>query len=122
MKFEKEEFIKITGAKVLKNIGGKEKFEISTDTRTITCENIYLPLKGENFDGEKFIDNAISSGAKAYFTTSDKVCDGAEFVLQVPDTKESYLKIASYCREKFNPITIGITGSAGKTTTKEMVY
>ncbi len=117
--FTKEELIKTTNAKVLKDNTNVEKYAISTDTRTITNNDIYLPLKGENFNGEKFISQ---ENINAYFTTSDTVTEHSNFVLQVPDTKEAYLQIAQYYREKINPITVGITGSAGKTTTKELVY
>ena len=120
--FNKEDLIKATGAKVLKDSGIDTDFSISTDTRTITPNDIYLPLKGETFDGEKFIDKALENGSKAYFTTSDFVYDNADFVLNVPDTKDAYMKIAQFYRNKINPVVVGITGSAGKTTTKEMVY
>ena len=120
--FNKEDLIKATGAKVLKDSGIDTDFGISTDTRTITQNDIYLPLKGETFDGEKFIDKALENGSKAYFTTSDFVYDNADFVLKVPDTKDAYMKIAQFYRNKINPVVVGITGSAGKTTTKEMVY
>lgn len=122
MMFSKEELIKITGANVIQDKGTASKYKISTDTRTISSENIYLPLKGENFDGENFIKNAIENGAKAYFTASNSICDDADLILGVKDTKDAYIKIANYYRKKINPITVGITGSAGKTTTKEMVY
>lgn len=119
----KQDLIKATGAVVLKDeVEENIEFGISTDTRTISNKDMYLPLKGVNFDGEKFIQNALDTGAKSYFTTSDEVLDSAEFVLKVPDTKEAYLKIAQYYREKVNPYVIGITGSSGKTTTKELVY
>lgn len=120
--FNKEDLIKATGAEVLKDSGCDIDFNISTDTRTICDKDIYLPLKGETFDGEKFIDKAIENGAKSYFTSSDIVLDDADLVLKVPDTKDAYMKIAQYYLNKINPIRVGITGSAGKTTTKEMVY
>ena len=120
--FNKEDLIKATGAKILKDNGRDINFNISTDTRTISDKDIYLPLKGETFDGEKFIDKAIANGAKAYFTTGETIFDKADLVLKVSDTKDSYMKIAQFYLNKINPIKIGITGSAGKTTTKEMVY
>ena len=123
MMFTREELIAVTGAVVLKDtVESCQKYTISTDTRTIKAGDIYLPLKGETFDGEKFIDKAIEAGASAYFTTSETIADGADLVLKVEDTKEAYLKIAQYYRDKINPYTIGITGSSGKTTTKELVY
>lgn len=98
---------------------------ISTDTRTIKKGDLYLPLKGENFDGENFITKALEAGAIGYLYTDDKnfvkTCDGV-FAFKVEDTKEAYLKLANYYRKKINPKVIMITGSSGKTTTKELVY
>lgn len=120
--FSKEDLIKATGAEVLKDNGCDIDFNISTDTRTICDKDIYLPLKGETFDGENFIDKALENGVKAYFTTGYSVFDGADLVLKVTDTKDAYMKIARFYLDKINPVKVGITGSAGKTTTKEMVY
>lgn len=120
--FTKEDLIKATGAEVLKDSGVDIDFSVSTDTRTITNSDIYLPLKGDSFDGEEFIKNAIQKGAKAYFTSQSKIFDDAELILKVEDTKDAYMKIAQYYKNKINPTVVGITGSSGKTTTKEMVY
>lgn len=123
MMFTRDELIKATGAEILRDsLKNSVEFRISTDTRTIEENDIYLPLKGENFDGENFIDKALESGSKAYFTTKDILLEDADLVLKVKDTKEAYLNIAKYFRKKINPITVAITGSSGKTTTKEMVY
>lgn len=124
MMFTRDELINATGAVVLRDSLGNNAsmFNISTDTRTIKAEDIYLPLKGESFDGEKFIDKAIEAGAKAYFTTNDTLIEGADLVLKVDNTLAAYLNIAKYYRTKINPITVAITGSSGKTTTKEIVY
>ena len=94
---------------------------ISTDTRTIQPGDFYLPLKGANFDGEKFIHQAVEKGAVGYFTTGDEKIDGA-VAIKVPDTKTAYLELAKQRRLKVNPKVILITGSSGKTTTKELVY
>lgn len=123
MMFNREELIEAAGAESLKNsCGNSVKFNISTDTRTIGKGDIYLPLKGANFDGEKFIDKALEFGAAGYFTTEDKIYENAEIALKVNNTLGAYLNIAKYYRKKINPITVAITGSSGKTTTKEMVY
>lgn len=122
MKFNEKEIESAVGAVTLKKAGSGEVFEISTDTRTIKSGDIYLPLKGETFDGEMFIEKALENGACGYFTTSDKVYDGAKVVFRVEDTLKAYLKLAHFYRNKINPITVAITGSSGKTTTKEMVY
>ncbi|MDE6137981.1 MAG: UDP-N-acetylmuramoyl-tripeptide--D-alanyl-D-alanine ligase [Candidatus Gastranaerophilales bacterium] len=116
----KQDLIKASKATVLKDkTDGDKEFSISTDTRTITDKDIYLPLKGANFDGEKFID---SPGINAYFTTKDIITENADLVLKVKNTLDAYLKIAQYYRQQLSPIVIGITGSSGKTTTKEIIY
>ena len=123
MMFEWEDLKEATNASLLKNtLDSNKNLNISTDTRTIKNGDIYLPLKGASFDGEDFIDKAIEAGACGYFTTKDLVLDNAKIVFKVPNTLEAYLNIAKFYREKLNPITVAITGSSGKTTTKEIVY
>ena len=115
-----ESLAKITDAVILKS-SDIDISDFSTDTRTIKNGDIYLPLKGENFDGENFIEDALNKGAIGYFTTSGKIFDNAKVILKVENTQEAYLKIASNKRLKVNPKVIGVTGSSGKTTTKEMI-
>ena len=104
MKLSIRELIRATGAEIIKgNPEYSEKVGISTDTRTISKEDIYLPLKGENFDGEKIIAN---SDLKMYFTSTGIINDSAEIVLKVEDTKEAYLKMPTF------PTTIMKSGSA----------
>ncbi|MBR1753317.1 UDP-N-acetylmuramoyl-tripeptide--D-alanyl-D-alanine ligase [bacterium] len=119
--FSIEEIINATKANVLKKELDKGSFEISTDTRTIGEGQIYLPLKGPNFDGEDFIPQAIDNGAAGYFTKRDYILENSKLVLQVSDCLRAYLDLAKYYKTKINPKTIAITGSSGKTTTKEMM-
>ena len=121
MKFNEKELGIATNAVVLKSSLDVALYNISTDTRTIKEGDVYLPLKGESFDGEKFIEQALEKGAIGYFTTGDKVFDSAKCVFKVDNTLNAYLKLANFCRNKFDPITVAITGSSGKTTTKELV-
>lgn len=118
MRFTVEELKKAVNAEIKGNKDGD--FAISTDTRTIKNGDLYLPLKGANFDGENFCDKAIEAGAAGCFCTKED-CPAA-FTLKVSDTLKAYLQIANFSLRKYNPQVIGITGSSGKTTTKEMVY
>ena len=121
--FTAADIINITDAVILSDsIDLQDEIDrFSTDTRTIKQKDFYIPLKGENFDGETFIQSAVERGAIGYFTTDNTVIKGA-LALKVNDTKEAYLKLASCRKKQVNPKVIMITGSAGKTTTKEMVY
>lgn len=122
MQFSYEQLKNITEAADLgeKPVSGGS-FAISTDTRTIKRGDVYLPLSGETFDGEAFIDTAIEKGAVGFFTTkSGKNYRGEAFGLIVEDTKTAYLQLANYYKNLIKPITIAITGSSGKTTTKEI--
>ncbi len=118
--FNSDEIIKATNAILSGNIPDGD-FTISTDTRTIKKGEIYLPLKGENFDGENFINKAVENGAAAAFCTKEHT-DINIPLLKVDNTLDAYLKLAEYYKNKIAPKVIAITGSSGKTTTKEMTY
>ena len=110
-----KELIKATNAKVIKEIDENLEVNLSTDTRTIKDGDFYLPLKGASFDGEKFIPQALEKGAVGAF------CTGIDGNLQVENTLTAYLELANYRRKKLNFKVVAITGSSGKTTTKELV-
>ena len=119
-----KELIEITGAKVFGNYNKDLDVNISTDTRTIQAGDFYLPLKGASFDGEKFISQALEKGAIGAFCTSTSTIskeEGCSIFLQVQDTLTAYLQLANYHRNKLNLKVVAITGSSGKTTTKEIV-
>ncbi len=93
---------------------------ITTDTRSIKPGELFVALRGENFDGHDFVQVAIDKGAIAAivdfnFTSSELP------LLQVEDTLQGYQKIAEWWRGQFSIPVIGITGSVGKTTTKELI-
>lgn len=126
--FSIDEILGSTGGKLLAGeVNSSAKFTISTDTRTIQHGDFYLPLSGDNFNGHDYINSAVEKGCSGYFMDKDNHNNidsykKTEFVILVDDTKEAYLKMASYYRKKVNPKVIAITGSSGKTTTKEFVY
>ena len=90
---------------------------ISTDTRTINKGDLYIALRGERFDGHDYIDKAFENGAAAVLC--ERECDYPCVV--VKDTGKALLDLAAYYRMLFNTAVVGITGSVGKTTTKEMI-
>ena len=92
--------------------------EISTDTRNLPAGCLFIAIKGERFDGHAFIKQAIENGAAA--AVSEYPVDGCPCIV-VKNTRTALLKLAKYYRSKFNPVLVGITGSVGKTTTKEMI-
>ena len=121
------ELIQVTNAKVFGSCDEDVDVRISTDTRTIQKGDIYLPLKGASFDGEKFINQALDKGAIGAFCTESHptpalpIQGGSTVFLQVPNTLIAYLQLANYRRNKLNLKVVAITGSSGKTTTKEIV-
>ena len=68
MKLDLNEIIKATNAVLVKGEKSEVEYEFSTDTRTIQPHQIYIPLKGETFDGEKFIDKALEKEIDGYLT------------------------------------------------------
>ncbi|MBQ3567057.1 MAG: UDP-N-acetylmuramoyl-tripeptide--D-alanyl-D-alanine ligase [Oscillospiraceae bacterium] len=92
--------------------------EISTDTRNLPQGCLFLAIKGERFDGHEYIEKAIETGAVA--AVSEHQVGDCPCVV-TDSTRMALLKIAQYYRQKFSPILVGVTGSVGKTTTKEMI-
>ncbi len=91
--------------------------EISTDTRNLPEGCLFIALRGEKFDGHSFVRSAVDAGAVAAVTDQQM---GDNPCIVVGDTGQALLDIASLYREKFDIPVVGITGSVGKTTTKEM--
>jgi UDP-N-acetylmuramoyl-tripeptide--D-alanyl-D-alanine ligase len=92
----------------------------STDSRTVKEGELFIALRGENFDGHKFVDKAIDSGAAAAVLEQDPGDSSLPHVL-VQDAKRAMGKLASAWRSKFSLPLIAVTGSNGKTTVKEML-
>ena len=92
---------------------------VCTDTRKIKAGCLFIAIEGERFDGHSFIPQAFEKGAAAVISHKEVDCSGA--VLKVENTRKAYLDLAGYYRDKFDIPLIGLTGSVGKTTTKEFV-
>jgi UDP-N-acetylmuramoyl-tripeptide--D-alanyl-D-alanine ligase len=92
---------------------------ISTDTRNITPGSIFFALKGEKFDGNKFAGEALMKGC-IYAVTDDESLKGKDKLIHVKNVLETLQQLAKYHRRKLKIPFIAITGSNGKTTTKEL--
>lgn len=113
------EIIKITNAEA--NSDAEILFErITTDSRKISSGALFIALKGENFNGEDFAEESLKKGAAAVLVSRgfDKNLDGV--VIKVDDTLTAYRQIAGAWRERFDIPIVAVTGSNGKTTTKDL--
>jgi UDP-N-acetylmuramoyl-tripeptide--D-alanyl-D-alanine ligase len=93
---------------------------VSTDTRKLSKDCIYFALKGDNFDGNKFVSKAFEGGAK-YCVIDDSDASINENCILVDDVLTTLQKLATYHRKEINIPIISLTGSNGKTTTKELI-
>lgn len=95
---------------------------VTTDSRAVSTGQLFIPLTGERFDGHAYIDVALTAGAAGCLTarTPETLLPGKAYV-QVADTRLALAALAAWYRSRFDLPVVQITGSAGKTTTKEMV-
>lgn len=94
---------------------------VQTDTRKLKAGDIFFALKGENFNGNRFAGNAIEAGA-AYAVIDEKEFEIPGKTLLVPDVLTALQQLARHHRQQFNIPVLAITGSNGKTTTKELAH
>ncbi|MEE9349973.1 MAG: UDP-N-acetylmuramoyl-tripeptide--D-alanyl-D-alanine ligase [Flavobacteriaceae bacterium] len=98
----------------------KKSFTVSTDTRNIIPNSIFFALKGENFNANKFALEALKKGA-LYAVIDEKAYQTDKRLILVKDVLKTLQQLASYHREKLGIPIISLTGSNGKTTTKELI-
>ncbi|NEZ46374.1 UDP-N-acetylmuramoyl-tripeptide--D-alanyl-D-alanine ligase [Clostridium niameyense] len=124
---------KITLEEILKAVKGdlvitgeKDEYNsVSIDTRKIKSGDIFIAIKGENFNGNKFVEGAIEKGAALcivdeVFFKKTKV-DNKAYIIKVGDTKKALLDLAGYYKSTLDIKIIGVTGSTGKTSTKDLI-
>ena len=93
---------------------------ICTDSRKITKDCLFICLKGENFNGNVFAESAIENGAKYVISDERNYCN-EKTIFYVNDGLIFLQKLANHHRNKFSIPVIGITGSNGKATSKEVI-
>ena len=94
---------------------------ICTDSRKVKSNSIFFAIKGEKFNGNKFAKEALKKGCE-YAIVDEEIDDRNERVILVEDCLQTLQKLASLHRKKLSIPIIGITGSNGKTTSKELIY
>ena len=94
---------------------------ISTDSRTIREGSIFWAFKGDNYDGNMFVEESFSKGAIAAVTTQSELADEAKNIFYVPDAIKALQDFAIIHRNNLKIPIIAITGTNGKTTTKELI-
>ncbi len=121
-KMSLEDLVAGTEGKVVSQIG-RAFNGIGTDTRTDLSGKIFFALKGDNFDAHDFLSKATSAGALVVHRLPEgverKALESAVTIIQVEDTLKAIQKLANFWRHKMKATILGITGTNGKTTTKE---
>ena len=117
------EIVSAVGGVLQKGNPNAEVTSVSTNSREIQPGALFVPIIGEKVDAHQFIPMALESGAEACLTQepdeSLKFLDGA--VIQVEDTQKALQDFAAWYRGRFSIPVIGVTGSVGKSSTKEMI-
>lgn len=95
---------------------------VTTDSRAVQPGQLFIPLVGERFDGHAYIAKALEGGAAGCLTAREpETLLPGKLYIQVADTRLALKALASWYRDKFDLPVVQVTGSAGKTTTKEMI-
>ncbi len=95
---------------------------ISTDSRTIASGSLFVPIRGERYDGHDFIAGAVARGARGVLASRPvAVGDPAVRIFSVPDTLGAYQRLAAAWRRAFDIPVVAVAGSVGKTTTKDLL-
>lgn len=134
--FTGEEVLAATGGTLLSGSIDCRIQRVRTDSRSVRKGDLFVALKGERFDGHHFVDGAFKQGAKGvvieaasadgsdvrgYLRASASVRGPDPLVVKVKDSLRAYQDLAAFHRRRFDVPVIAVTGSNGKTTTKEMV-
>ncbi len=128
--FTGDEVLAATGGTLLKGTTGRPVQRVCTDSRKVRKGDLFVALKGARFDGHRFIDEVFTRGANGVVVEAfPRRTRGFEpvrarsvpFVVKVADSLKAYQDLATFHRTRFDIPVVAVTGSNGKTTTKEMV-
>jgi UDP-N-acetylmuramoyl-tripeptide--D-alanyl-D-alanine ligase len=94
---------------------------VSTDSRTLPPGALFVPIRGERFDGHDFVKGALERGAAGLLLSRDVPAAAGTLAFRVPDTLEAYRAIGAAWRRQFQVPVVAVAGSVGKTTTKDLL-
>ena len=118
MRFTFDEAMRAMDARVFEADAAPAHVHVSTDSRSLTEGQTFLALRGENFDGHRYAQDAVRRGASALVLDDPAARVPGVATLLVKNTLAAYLALAGAARARFKGSVLAITGSAGKTTTK----
>lgn len=123
MKMLAKEIAQACGGKILCGNPESEVTSVTTDSRAVVPGTLFVPMIGERVDAHRFLPGAAQAGAAAVLTQEHTECSAAGSCawIAVEDTRSALQKIAGAYRSRFSIPVVGVTGSVGKTTTKEMI-
>ncbi|MBR6321593.1 MAG: UDP-N-acetylmuramoyl-tripeptide--D-alanyl-D-alanine ligase, partial [Lachnospiraceae bacterium] len=124
-----EEILKVTGGKLYAGSPDTAVENLTTDSRSVPSDALFVPIAGENFDGHQFIGKALENGAKAVISAKEEPFrawitthpENTAALILTGDTLTAVQQIGKYARSKLKLRAVGVTGSVGKTTTREMI-
>ena len=115
------DILKITNGKLICGDENIEVNDFSRDTREIKEGDAYIALKGERFDGNDFCKNAVDNGAKVCIVSKDIEKINGTTIIKVEDTLKALQDIATFKRMQYDIPVVAVTGSVGKTSTKDLI-
>lgn len=115
------EILEATGGRLLCGSADTPLDHISIDSRTMKGNDLFVPLVGEKVDAHRFIGQAFDNGAAAAFTSEHDAAEDNRPWIRVSDTKQALQALGAWYRRRLKLPLVGITGSVGKTTTREMI-
>jgi UDP-N-acetylmuramoyl-tripeptide--D-alanyl-D-alanine ligase len=122
MEWSVEQVVQTTGGRLIQGSASATIEKFTTDSRNVEQGSFFVPLKGPRFEGHDFIETARKNGAIGYFRSSRYKVPVAGICIEVEDPLSALQKLAAETRRRFQGPVVVITGSNGKTTTKEMIY
>ena len=121
MQIALEHILEATGGKLIQKGSADGCTGVSTDTRTLEKGDAFVAIRGPHFDGNKYAAEAASKGARVLVLTSNVEVSNDVAVIRVKEGERALGDIAAWWRKKFKVPCVAITGSNGKSTTKEMI-